>query len=316
MYNEELKRQFIRSYTQSLKTAEVARSLFDAFEPYEKEWQSDVCTRTADELQPIFDKVLWLRSNSKRMGVTIIKEYAKWCMLSNYPGACDGISSVNIMGLDKIRTQMVVNPLSLQQYLDKVFDAESKETIDNVYRCFLWMVYGGLSKEEALSVRNRDVDFKTLRITAGETTATIYREALPAFLASVNLDSFTWKHSLYINKDRSDRIPGDLILRGIKKDAQLDTMRSTLSKRMVAAEKAGVVNMTLTFYRLYLSGLFYRTYEMELAGSSVDFSEAAAKDMDGKEYSLKGRDSLRIKFNRKVRDYKTDYQLWKLAFSI
>ena len=65
-----------------------------------------------------------------------------------------------------------------------------------------------------------------------------------------------------------------------------------------------------------MSGLFYRVYEMERAGISPNFSEAALRVMDGKTYSLKGREKLEHKQNRIEKDYMEDYERWKLAFSI
>lgn len=131
MFNEEQKIRFIRSYTNSINTANVATNVFNGFESYELEWGADLCTRTADELQPIIDEILGLRSKSRWMTLSILKEYAKWCMMMRVSGACDGMLHIEVSGLDKIRKQMVSSPLHLQMYLDKVFVDESEETIDN-----------------------------------------------------------------------------------------------------------------------------------------------------------------------------------------
>ena len=105
-------------------------------------------------------------------------------------------------------------------------------------------------------------------------------------------------------------------MRGIKANTQLLTLRSTLSKRLTEAFKNGKTQQQLSFYRIWLSGLFYRMYEMERAGIPADFSETAIQEMSGKTYSLEGRATLRQKQNRKAKDYMDDYQRWKLAFSI
>jgi hypothetical protein len=316
MYNEELKKSFIRGYTQSLHTAEVARVIFDAIAPYENEWGTDFCTRSAAELQPVLDNILGLRSSSKWMTIIILREYVKWCMLKKYPGACDSIMHADTVGLDKIRAQMVASPLHLQKYFNEVFDMESEETIDNTYRCYLWMAYGGISEEGALAVKIEDVNLETLRVTGDGIDTPIYREALQAFKNAISLPSFLYKHPNYRKPVRRDRILGNTIMRGIKSNIQVLTIRSTLSKRLTDAAKSGRTKIKLSFYRIWLSGLFYRTYEMERAGFLVDFSEAAVMEMEGKTYALGGRETLRMKQNRKARDYMEDYQRWKLAFSI
>jgi len=316
MYNEELKRQFIKSYTDSLHTETVARTIFDAIEPYEKQWGADMCTRSTAELQPVIDDLLGIRMRSKWMSIIILREYAKWCMLAKYPGACNGIMEVNMIGLEKIKKQMVASPLHLQRYLDEIFDPVREETIDITYRCHLWMAYGGISDEDSLSVRVGDVNLEDLRINVGDTEAPIYREALPAFKSAITLTSFSHRHPHYKRPVRKDRVAGDTIMRGVKADAHLLTLRSALSRRLTEAAKTGQSKLQLSFYRIWLSGLFYRMYEAERAGFPVDFSAAAVNEMHGKTYSLTGRSTMQQKQNRKARDYAEDYQRWKLAFSI
>ena len=92
MYNEELKTRFIRDYTGSLNTANVATTIFNAFEKYEQEWNADLCTKSAEELQPAVDEVVGLRTKSKWMTLIILKEYVKWCIAMQVPGACDGMT--------------------------------------------------------------------------------------------------------------------------------------------------------------------------------------------------------------------------------
>jgi hypothetical protein len=316
MYNEEMKRRFIGDYTKSLHTAEVARVIFDALEPYEEKWGADFCTMSASELQPALDNILGMRVSSKWMGIIMLREYSKWCMISKYHGACDSIMDVNTIGLDKIKKQMVSGPLHLQRYFNEVFDSESEETIDIIYRCYLWMAYGGVSEEDALSVKVDDVDLDTLKITFGETDAPIYREALTVFKSAISLTSFLHKHPNYRKPIRRDRVAGDTVMRGVKTNTRLLTIRSTLSKRLTEAAKTGKTELQLSFYRIWLSGLFYRMYEAERAGFPVDFSDVAVQEMEGKTYSLSGRDNLKLKQNRKARDYMDDYRRWKLAFSI
>ena len=316
MYNEDLKKRFVRDYTGSLNTANVAATVFNAVEKYETEWNADLCTRSTEELQPVIDEIVGLRSRSKWMTLTILKEYVKWCIAMKVPGACDGMLHIEAVGLDKVRHQMVSSPLHLQRFMDSIFDSESDETIDNIYRCYFWMAYGGIDEDDTILIRNEDVDFSEMIIRYKTISVPIYREALPAFRNAVNLTSFVYKHPNYSKTIRRDRVPGDTIMRGIKAVTKTFTMRATLSKRNIKAVEVGKTDMQLSFYRVRMSGLFYRIYEMERAGIAPNFSDAALRVMDGKTYSLKGREKIEHKQNRIERDYMEDYQRWKLAFSI
>jgi hypothetical protein len=104
-------------------------------------------------------------------------------------------------------------------------------------------------------------------------------------------------------------------MRGIKASTKTLTMRTTLSKRNIKAIEAGITDLQLSFYRVRMSGLFYRMYERERAGIPIDFSDAAIHAMENKSHSLTGR-AKKHKQNRIARDYMEDYQRWKLAFSI
>lgn len=316
MYNEELKKRFIRDYTGSLNTANVAVTIFNAAEKYEIRWNADLCTRSAEELQPMIDDIVGLRSKSRWMTLIILKEYVKWCIAMKVPGACDGMMHIEAVGLDKVKHQMVSSPLHLQRFMDSIFDPESEETIDNIYRCYFWMAYGGIDEEDTIKVKKDDVNFQEMYIQYKSTSIPIYREAAPAFRNAVMLDSFVYKHPNYSKDIRRNRVQGDTIMRGIKAATKTFTMRATLSKRNIRAIEEGKTDLQLSFYRVRMSGLFYRVYEMERAGISPNFSEAALRVMDGKTYSLKGREKLEHKQNRIEKDYMEDYERWKLAFSI
>lgn len=299
-----------------MNTANVATVIFNALEKYEEDWQADFCTRSKEELQPVIDEVVGLRAKSQCTTLTILREYTKWCIAMKMPGACDGMLHVEAAGLDKIRHQMVSSPLHLQKYLDEMFDSESEETIDNIYRCYFWMAYGGIDEEDTVLITKENIDFEQMTIAYKDTNIPIYHEAIPAFRNAVSLTSFLYKHPNYTKTIRRDRIGGNTVMRGIKAETKPFTMRITLSKRNIKAVENGLTDLRLSFYRVRMSGLFYRIYERERAGIPVDFSEAAMRAMSGKEYSIKGRIKLEHKQNRIERDYMEDYQRWKLAFSI
>ena len=316
MYNEEQKKRFIRDYTGSLSTANVAATIFNETEKYEESWGTDLCTKGVEELQPVVNEITGLRNKSQWMSLTILKEYVKWCLAMKVPGACDGLLRIEAVGLDKIKKQMVASPLHLQRYLDDIFDKEFEETIDNLYRCYFWMAYGGIDEEDTILVKTEDVDLSQMLIRYKTTSVPIYREAIPAFKNAVTLTNFLYKHPNYTKPIRRDRVPGDTIMRGLKATTKTFTMRTTISKRNISAIEDGLTELQLSFYRVRMSGLFYRTYEMERAGIPVTFSEAALRVMDGKTYALSGREKIIHKQNRIERDYFDDYQRWKLAFSI
>lgn len=317
MYNEELKTKFVRGYTNSISTAEVCQTIFNAFEQYEVEWGADLCTRNTEELQPVVDGLVGFRARSKWMRLIILKDYVKWCIGMKVPGACDGMLKIETVGLEKVKHQTVASPLHLQRYLDSICEPESEETTDNIYRCFYWLAYGGVAEEDILSIKCSDVDLNNMVVRYNDTEVPIYREALPAFKNCVKLTQFVYKHPNYDKLVYKDRADGDTLVRGIRSAPSIKAMRVELSRRSKAKMDEGKTDLKLSYFRVWISGLFYRMYERERAGMPVDFSAAAAQFMEGKTYKLdRGRNTPEAKKRQLTRDYLEDYERWKLAFAI
>lgn len=319
MYNEELKMRFVGDYTQSINTASVAATIFNSLSPYEEKWQADFCTKSAEELQPVIDDIMALRIRSQWVSMTILKEYVRWCIANKVPGACDGMLHITVVGLDKVRKQMVSSPLHLQKCLDEVFDPEQDNTIDNTYRCYYWMAYAGLKEEDIISVKASDIRFSEQCISFNGRNYPLYRESIPAFHKAAELTEFIHRHPKYTKPVTRPRIEGDSIMRGIRANKKPLIFRSTLSKRMSEAVDTGRTEVKLSYYRAWISGIFYQVYEQERAGIPASFSQVVMDMMDGKTYRIEGVNK-RIKvshiLNRKELDYLEDYQRWKLAFSI
>lgn len=302
----------------------IATQTFNALEPYEEAWGADVCTRSAEELQPVITELVGFRSSSKKLRLTILREYVRWCIENGVPGACDGLLQIEEVGLEKLKRQMVANPQHLQRYLDCICDKESEGTVDCIYRCFFWLAYGGMNESDVLNVTASDVDLPEMVVRYGDVEYPIYREALGAFKNCVSLTQFRYKHPNY-PADKlvfKDRAPGDTLLRGISEARSLTALRVEMSRRAKNPKYKiksddDSLNLKLSFYRVWLSGLFYKTYKAERAGIPVDFMAAAGDFMDGKTYHLeRSRNLIGAKQRQIASDYLEDYSRWKEAYSI
>lgn len=315
MYNEEVKVKFIREYTHSEHMANFIATLFNTFTTYEESWGADLCTRTKDELQPVVDNVLGLRTRSQWPGLLVLRTYCKWCITNNVPGACDGATQITAVGVDKIRKQMVSGPVHLQKYLDDVFPPVEDETVSIVYRCYFWMAFSGISEADALLVKCSDVDFTNLVIRFAGKEYELYREAIPTFRLAVTLDSFQYFHENPTYVVRRDRQSGDTILRGIKPITTVLSLRSAVCGQPKKAFEEGRTEQRLSYRRAMLSGLFYRNYERERSGLPLNFADVVIEETRGKTYALNRRMKVEHIQNRLERDYLEDYQRWKFVFT-
>ena len=253
------------------------------------------------------------------MRIIIFQKYVKWCLACRVHGACDGMLQVECAGLDKVKSQMVSNPTMLQAYLDVVCDPESEKTTDNIYRCFYWMAYSGMDEHDILNVKCSDVDFDNMVIRYGGEEYDIYREAIPALRNAATLTEFVYKHPNYPpdKKVIRNRALGDTLIRGIRSTTSLAALRVELSRRSKKFIEDGLTDKQLSYYRVYLSGLFYNMKKREEAGIPVDFTGVASRFMEGKTYKLDaGRNTPEAKKRAVVNDYLQDYERWKAAFNL
>lgn len=319
MYNEELKTRFIQEYTKSISRAEACVQAFNAIEPFEVQWDADFCTKSAAELEPVVEQLVGFRVRSRWLRIIIFQKYVKWCLAHKVKDACDGMLRVECAGLDKVRTQMVSNPTMLQAYLDVVCDPESEKTTDNIYRCFYWMAYSGMDEHDIMNVKCSDVDFNNMVIRYGGEEYEIHREAIPAFRNAATLTEFVYKHPNYPpdKKVIRNRALGNTLIRGIRSTTSLAALRVELSRRSKKFIEDGLTDKQLSYYRVYLSGLFYNMKKREEAGIPVDFTGVASRFMEGKTYKLDaGRNTPEAKKRAVVNDYLQDYERWKAAFNL
>lgn len=313
MYNSEQKARFILEYSKSLSTNRFVTAIFNAMEPFETEWGADLCTKDTETLQPAVDSLASVRIGRGWSPIYILKEYVRWCIRNHVPGAVDGITGIQIEGLKAVRTRLVSSPLHLQRCLDEVFGPLEEETVAITYRCFFWLAFAGVDEEDVYTLTADNVDFASQSIVIDGTSYPIYREALPAIKKATELTSFNYKHPNYGKVVRRDRIPGELLLRGIRGEVTKLNIRANLSKMARNAVVEGRCNTELSYSRIYLSGIFFRMYEKERAGIPVDFSEDAKRFMAGKTYQNKTRKNRQTEIEK---DYEKDYQRWKMVFSV
>ena len=318
MYNEELKKQFMKSYAKTQNnesTLKLCETVFKAFEESEREWDADLCTRTASELQPVIGKIVGLRVRSKWVKLLILKDYVRWCIAMDVPGVRDDMLSITNVGLDKVKTQTIPNPTALQKYLDIICLPESLKTTDNIIRCYFWLAYAGMQEDDIFEIMCGDIDFDNMEIKYAKRNRTvpIYKEAIKSLRDCSELEYFSYIHPNNPEHKLRQRLPGNLLLRGIRANFTKEYTRTAMSRR--AKENNDKTDLRLSYFRVWISGVFYRAHEGELAGIKPDFSAIAQEQMEGKTYKLdSGRNTMAAKHRQLTRDYEEDYERWKLAW--
>ena len=319
MYNEELKQKFISWYSDNEFTRRSCVAVFNACERYERGWGADLCTRQTSDAQEVLNHVVGLREEHRKLRYTILRAYTRWCVEVGVDGAINCMEDADFTGVGKMLTQSVRNPLHLQRYLDVIYDKESEKTTENIYRGFHWLAYAGMKEDDIVSVKTSDVNLRDMLIRFNGSEYPVYREALLCLRVCVEQKQFLYKHPNYSTDTEcwKPRYPSDYLLRGIRSDPKLRQLRMELSRRAKIAYDEGKTETRLSYFRVWISGIFYRKYEQELAGIPVDFTDVAWAAMQGKTYSLESGKNTVEAYMRKIRkQYITDYTNWKKTLTL
>lgn len=309
MYNEERKMRFL---TEMRSSVDFGRSVFNTIEPYEQKEEKDLCELTVDILQPIANAKFGSRTRTTDSTIAFLRSYVGWCKEQGYP-TCSDVYELKTEMDEKMKRMMIASPIHLEAILNKIFEPVASETVDCLYRCYLWMGFAGIEEAEAIEVTVDEIDFDTMTIEHGGKSYEIYREAVPAFKMACNATEFRYVNPNYTDGKQGgyrNRYPGEHLLRGIRSaQIKLTTIRAVIGKKFKAE------GIETSYGKIRLSGLFYKTYEMERFGEPINFDVFIIERM-GKTDHQYHRNYTRNKLANGIRrDLEDDYECWKAAFT-
>lgn len=316
MYNEDLKERFIASVTDSESTANAYRLIFRVSEPYEQDAGLDLCQMSERIGMPVANKLVGVSGTSVDKRLRLAKAYVKWCLENEIPGAIPDFLGTSPDLYAGITRRMVSGPIMFEEYLNSVFDRPEEKSVHNVYRLYLWLGFIGVPWEEAADLTGGNVNLTHRTVASEGSTYDIPDEALPVFRNCIELTGFDVKYR-YTTRTKP-RSTGTRILRGMSDDFSINRLSIKISTMETRAEKSGRTTKHIMYEHAWLSGLFYRTLNAELAGIEPDFREQAEclvrKETERNEDITDKWEPQRI--SSRDLSLKRDYERWKLAFFV
>ncbi len=315
MFNEELKKRFLRECGFNDRYSAEFISLFGKSEPFEKEYGYDLCTFSTSELQLFCDQSLGMRQSSRANALTRLSRYINWAVESGVSGAENNLRYVSIDETNKFRDRMVSSPSHLSDILDKIFRHDDDCTTDIIYKSVYWMAFSGIECDAIKSMTEDMVDFNNMVVFLNGKEYQIYEESKDTLLSCKEIKQFRLYHPTFREKYVwRDRASGDLLFRGIDGQDGISFLLTNASRKVKSANKNGIVSCRFTYETLRLSGLFFRLYELEKMGVNPDFRWVAENVMHGREYKATKDHTMNSKVTRIATAYKKDYESWKFAF--
>lgn len=318
MYNQDIKKRFIEFKMKLTNAPGAIQSelvtLFNKTESFEEILGKDVAQMNIVELKVVFKNVL-NRIQSKKQRLASLKEYVAWCMSIGMDGVSQDMLKPTPSNMGESTESFVSSPAELQDALNAICDSEDKLTMDNVYRCYMWLAYMGVLKERVPEIKTIDVDLKNRRLKYKYREIDIYDEAYEAFKNAVELDYFVYEHPNYTAPIKRQRVQSEELLRGVKVGVNVDTLKTAFDTKNKNAIKSGKTEKKLSYYKVARSGLYYETYKIEKAVGVVDFTEAALNPLLYG-VSASNEDVSDTVISRRIRNFTNEYTWWKEVFNL
>ena len=187
--------------------------------------------------------------------------------------------------------------------------------MDDIYRCYFWLIYSGMKREDTVLTTRNQIDFDTMSVRYKYTNLPIYREAIAAFRNVMTLDSFFYEHPNYSTQRK--RLPGEKFLRGVKGETTFSGIKNGAEKKSSEAFAENRVSVHLTSANVELAGFFHRVFELERIGVPVSFAEKIMRDTcvpPGVELDENEKSLLRRRRTKLEKVYERRYIKWKLAY--
>ena len=222
--------------------------------------------------------------------------------------------------LREIRTTMVSSPYFFDKYLNSVFLPVESGTIENLYRCAMWLLYIGFELDEIVDLEINNIDLYNRRIIYKDKCYIMSDYSFSSIESCVSAISFYYPHKNYTdcNGIWKDRFNGSKLIRGETKELKAKTIKDMLGRYIKEANVSGKTDKKMTLGMVSLSGSYYRLRVREMdCGTPPDFDALSRYQMS--KISRRTNPEGTIRFRTSLREAKTKnsnkYKLWCMAGS-
>lgn len=303
MYNEARKMDFLAIISDGSKPA--YKRIFQVFEEKEAQTDTDLCLLSTEDISDVISSMRFKSEKTLYALKSRIRRYTGWCKEHHYP-VRESLGPLEYDPSFSTMESMFSSPRHIQEFLDKAFAPVENKSLDSVYRCLVWLLYGGMTIDQAREVVNSDVDL-THMLVRGQYE--LYRESVPAFHAAMTAKEFWAVRRKSRTPSPEPRAPGDLLLRGTN-GTEAVAKKNVLT--VYFTHRKGVIKPQATPESIRMSGAFFRIFEAEAMGYKPDFTGIALDRMG----NITSANTARFEINKQkmISTVSKEYQVWKRVF--
>lgn len=285
-----------------------ARRLFREAIPYEEKFGKDLSQFDNLELLKFLEERFGTKELPLYRALEIVRQYCVF-LRDMEPSPSKAWRWIKTDQVDELQATMYAGPLHLASVLDRVFSPLSEDSVDLLYRCYLWLAFAEVPNNIVPLLRRENVDMLNRRVIINGESFRIYEEAAPAFAKVKELDVFKvieYKGDAYIPRKYPEMFFSFKERGEYNPEGKLKTMKIRLS------DLSRETGATLNYSTVRSSGMFYRVFELERSMCIKSPDEALVSfDMRGSAKKNEGSADQRT-----TKNLLTRYAAWKKAFEV
>ena len=272
MYNENIKRQFMSTLSESY--ANDFRLLFGRSEPFESKLNQDIARFSVDEIGSFFEAGGLIEPSNLRTQLGMLATYGDWCLtIASTPHHFRDYHVEDFPYAKLFKPLVIETPEKLCTKMEMVYPLDSGQPA-MVALCLAWL---GIDCGDALKLRNEQVDTKNGQIISP--TGEVLVASMPECIRKM-LDVYGKTRSAERVQNRTFTVYADDIGFFIKRMLSANSSKEgkPITKNQITSaitELRSKFNgttgndQTLTYGNVQRSGGFYRLRKMDLAGVDI-----------------------------------------------
>ncbi len=205
--------------------------------------------------------------------------------------------------MEKETLQYVKGPQHMKKIIECTFGQDIySATTKTPFAGFVWLIYIGLTIDEACALRGGDVDLSSGSISLKSGRYTIPQEAMEIFSILKTSTTLIYKNANYQNDINRKRVDGNLLLRGVRGNPASNSFMIYARRKMRDAFLNGACETRTTLDKVYMSGVFWRAYCAELAGERSTSNFRVRDIVTGEESECAYNRNKRYYYNREYKN--------------
>lgn len=317
MFNENQKIEYINYQISKSKSSDLDNlrkkyiNFFNRLSFYEEELNNEFSLMSDDEQMNVAKKMSRGRRLNQDNNLSALKRYLDWAIKMNLSSSDKNVlkkkENIYREPPELYKTSMLRDELDLVQILDETLKPENKGTIDNMYRCYLHLLYHGLLQDEIAYLLEKDVIISQKKLIVNNKI--IEMSDILCGLLSRYLKMTSYKKEIWNTIRETPIIRTGYLLENTasKEEKESPGYRDIImnSWSVAISKKLKDCNRDINQTNILLSGAFMRMYKEEQQTGKINHNEYLM---------LKKNRNLTNNLTKILKACETEYKLWKKAF--